>query len=349
MSRFWRRRGDPSKKRPCAFFGLTADRHQLPFWRTTACGGAYVLAEAGACSTARRATTHWAAGTDFRRRYPDVLLDTEPIYVKDGRLYTSAGVTSILDLMVALVEEDFGSELALRVAQGLVMFLRRPTTQSQFNVPLTGLKTDDEKIRDVVSHIAKNPGSDLTVERLGGLASIEPPHLHARLCPRGIGMTPGKFVGVVQARARAPVLRTVDDARRRDCPRVRLQHHGRHAAGLRPKPGRDAARLPAAILLKAIAHHCIQHRGTGIARRVPRRAGPRPSVLATCHSANVQNARHRRNRAWRARRFFGPQEREAGTGRGFADEFAPLRHASGVSRQVTRTRLLASCWPPNRG
>ena len=115
----------------------------------------------------RKAATHWAADRDFRRRYPDVLLDTEPIYVKDGNLYTSAGVTSILDLMLALVEEDFGSELALRVAQGLVMFLRRPANQSQFSVPLTGLKTDDEKIRDVVSHIAKNPGSDLTVEGSG--------------------------------------------------------------------------------------------------------------------------------------------------------------------------------------
>ena len=158
----------------------------------TACLGTYVLAEAGLLD-GRRAATHWAAGRDFRRRYPDVLLDTEPIYVKDGNLYTSAGATSILDLMLALVEEDFGSELALRVAQGLVMFLRRPANQSQFSVPLTGLKTDDEKIRDVVSHIAKNPGSDLTVERLGELARMSPRNF-MRVFAREIGMTPGKFV-----------------------------------------------------------------------------------------------------------------------------------------------------------
>ena len=160
----------------------------------TACSGTYMLAEAGLLD-GRRAATHWAADKDFRRRYPDVLLDTEPIYVKDGNLYTSAGVTSILDLMLALVEEDFGSELALRVAQGLVMFLRRPANQSQFSVPLTGLKTDDEKIRDVVSHIAKNPGSDLTVERLGELAGMSPRNF-TRVFAREIGMTPGKFVEV---------------------------------------------------------------------------------------------------------------------------------------------------------
>jgi transcriptional regulator GlxA family with amidase domain len=158
----------------------------------SACSGTYVLAEAGLLD-GHRAATHWMADKDFRRRYPDVLLDIEPIYVKDGNLYTSAGVTSILDLMLALVEEDFGSELALRVAQGLVMFLRRPANQSQFSVPLTGLKTDDEKIRDVVSHIAKNPGSDLTVERLGELAGMSPRNF-TRVFAREIGMTPGKFV-----------------------------------------------------------------------------------------------------------------------------------------------------------
>lgn len=158
----------------------------------TACVGTYVLAEAGLLD-GRRAATHWSADKDFRRRYPDVILDSEPIYVKDGNLYTSAGVTSILDLMLALVEEDFGSELALRVAQGMVMFLRRPANQSQFSVQLTGLKTDDERIRDVVSHIAKNPGSDLTVERLGELAGMSPRNF-TRVFAREIGMTPGKFV-----------------------------------------------------------------------------------------------------------------------------------------------------------
>ena len=160
----------------------------------TACIGTYLLAEAGLLD-GRRAATHWGADKGFRRRYPNVILDSEPIYVKDGNLYTSAGVTSILDLMLALVEEDFGSELALRCAQGMVMFLRRPANQSQFSVQLNGLKTDDERIRDVVSHIAKNPGSDLTVERLGELAGMSPRNF-TRIFAREIGMTPGKFVEV---------------------------------------------------------------------------------------------------------------------------------------------------------
>jgi transcriptional regulator GlxA family with amidase domain len=158
----------------------------------TACIGTYALAEAGLLD-GRRAATHWSAVKDFRRRYPNVILDSEPIYVKDGNMYTSAGVTSILDLMLALVEEDLGSELALRVAQGMVMFLRRPANQSQFSVQLTGLKTADKTIRDVVSHIAEHPGADLTVERLSELAAMSPRNF-TRIFSREIGMTPGKFV-----------------------------------------------------------------------------------------------------------------------------------------------------------
>ena len=105
----------------------------------------------------------------------------------------SAGATSILDLMLALVEEDLGSELALRVAQGMVMFLRRPANQSQFSVQLTALKTGEKTIRDVVSHIAEHPGADLTVERLSELAAMSPRNF-TRVFSREIGMTPGKFV-----------------------------------------------------------------------------------------------------------------------------------------------------------
>ncbi len=239
----------------------------------TACLGTYVLAEAGLLD-GRRAATHWLADKDFRRRYPDVILDTEPIYVKDGNLYTSAGATSILDLMLALVEEDFGSELALRCAQGMVMFLRRPANQSQFSVQLNGLKTDDERIRDVVSHIAKNPGSDLTVQRLGELAGMSPRNF-TRIFAREIGMTPGKFVEVSRLES-APIPRTVDDARRGDCPRVRVQHNGRNAAGLRPKPGCDAARIPGAILLKA-------NTSPPRVATASRRACPPPNRRAECH------------------------------------------------------------------
>jgi len=158
----------------------------------SACIGTYVLAEAGLLD-GRSAATHWAVSKDFRRRYPNVSLDGDPIYIKDGKFYTSAGVTSILDLMVALVEEDFGSELALRVAQGLVMFLRRPATQSQFSVHLAELQTDDRRIRDVCSYVGTSPKEDLSVGRLAELAAMSPRNF-TRVFAREIGLTPGKFV-----------------------------------------------------------------------------------------------------------------------------------------------------------
>lgn len=174
------------------FIGWVREIGERPRRLVTACIGTYVLAEAGLLD-GRRAATHWALCGDFRRRYPDVDLDDDPIYVKDDRFYTSAGVTSILDLMVALVEEDFGSELALRVAQGLVMFLRRPATQSQFSKHLAEFSTDDRQIRKAVSHIADNLSGDLTIPALGKVAAMSPRHF-SRVFSREIGITPGKFV-----------------------------------------------------------------------------------------------------------------------------------------------------------
>ena len=158
----------------------------------TACVGTYVLAEAGLLD-GRRATTHWSACADFRRRYPKVELDPEPIFVKDGKFYSSAGVTSILDLMLALVEEDYGSELALRVAQSMVMFLRRPANQAQFSTQLNGSMADDMKIRTVMAYVAEHPDRDLSVEVLAEMAKMSPRNF-TRVFTREAGVTPGKFV-----------------------------------------------------------------------------------------------------------------------------------------------------------
>lgn len=158
----------------------------------TACIGTYVLAQAGLLE-GRRATTHWAACGDFRQRFANIDLDPEPIYVKDGKYYSSAGVTAILDLMLALVEEDFGAELALRVAQSMVLFLRRPANQSQFSVQMNRRKPGNEQIQTVLDYIARNPDRDLSVTRLASISSMSPRNF-ARVFTREVGMTPGKYV-----------------------------------------------------------------------------------------------------------------------------------------------------------
>jgi transcriptional regulator GlxA family with amidase domain len=156
------------------------------------CVGTYVLAEAGLLE-GRSATTHWIACDDFRKRYPKVKLDPDPIYIKDENIYTSAGATSGFDLTLALVEEDFGKEFARRVAQGLVMFLRRPGSQAQFSVHLSTKFPDEQRIEELQSYVAENPHADLSVETLARRAGMSPRNF-SRVFAREVGMTPGRFV-----------------------------------------------------------------------------------------------------------------------------------------------------------
>ncbi len=104
---------------------------------TSVCTGAFLLARAGLLD-GRRATTHWAACDALGRTYPSIEVDPDPIFVRDGNVYTSAGVTAGIDLALALVEEDLGPQAALQVARSLVLFVRRPGGQAQFSA---GLKT----------------------------------------------------------------------------------------------------------------------------------------------------------------------------------------------------------------
>src|SRR5712691_4372667 len=112
------------------------------------CTGAFLLAEAGLLD-GRRATTHWGSCRQLAERYPRVTVDPDLIFVRDGRVYTSAGVTAGMDLALALVEEDHGREVALAVARELVMFLKRPGGQSQFSAQLMAQAADREPIREL--------------------------------------------------------------------------------------------------------------------------------------------------------------------------------------------------------
>lgn len=135
------------------------------------CSGALLLAEAGLLD-GRRATTHWALCDEFAERYPAVRVAPEPIYVRDGDLATSAGVTAGIDLALALVEEDLGRDLALTIARHLVVFLRRPGNQTQFSAQLAAQTAQRRPLRDVQQWITENPEADLSVDALAQRASL---------------------------------------------------------------------------------------------------------------------------------------------------------------------------------
>lgn len=156
------------------------------------CTGAFLLAEAGLLD-GRRATTHWGACRQLAERYPRVAVDPDPIFVRDGRIYTSAGVTAGMDLALALVEEDHGREVALAVARELVMFLKRPGGQSQFSVPLLAQTADRQPLRELQVWIVEHADADLSVAALAQRVAMSARNF-ARVFRREVGMTPARFV-----------------------------------------------------------------------------------------------------------------------------------------------------------
>jgi transcriptional regulator GlxA family with amidase domain len=183
-----------------------------PHWRRIAsvCTGAYLLAEAGLLD-GRRATTHWYAAEDFAVRFPAVTVDHDPIFIRDGPVWTSAGVTAGMDLALALVADDHGEELARTVARWLVMYLRRPGGQSQFSVPLSVPAPRTEGIRDLLTWIAERPDADLSVPALAERAHLSERHL-ARVFLRETGMTPAVYVEHSRVEAARMWLEHRDDA-----------------------------------------------------------------------------------------------------------------------------------------
>ncbi len=156
------------------------------------CTGAFVLAEAGLLD-GRRATTHWNWCRDLAREYPQVRVDPDPIYVRDANCYTSAGVTAGIDLALALVEEDLGSSLALEIARMLVVFLRRPSGQSQFSVTLTAQKTENRALGDLLAWLPDHLRSDLSVQSLAQRTAMSPRNF-ARAFLQEVGATPARHI-----------------------------------------------------------------------------------------------------------------------------------------------------------
>ena len=156
------------------------------------CAGAFLLAAAGLLD-GRRATTHWAYCARLGRRYPQVRVEAEPIYVQDGPVWTSAGVSAGIDLALALVEEDLGREAALTIARWLVLFLRRPGTQRQFSAQLSAQIAERDPLRRVQAHIADHLHEPLAVEQLAEHASMSPRHF-ARCFAEEVGLTPARYI-----------------------------------------------------------------------------------------------------------------------------------------------------------
>lgn len=178
------------------------------------CSGAFVLAAAGLLQ-GRRVATHWNAVDRLAAENPGTTVEPDAIYVKDGPLYTSAGVTAGMDLALAMVEEDHGRELALRVARELVMFLKRPGGQSQFSAHLAAQTAEKSAIRALQEHVLANLRGDLSVPALAARAGMSERNF-ARIFKDEAGLTPAEFVEVAR----------IDEARRRleasDLPLKRL-------------------------------------------------------------------------------------------------------------------------------
>jgi len=156
------------------------------------CSGAFVLGAAGLLD-GKRVTTHWNSAAHLAVNYPQACVEADAIYVQDGKLFTSAGVTAGMDLALAMVEEDHGRELALRVARQLVMFLKRPGGQSQFSAHLAAQTAERSSVRALQEHVLAHLKDDLSVPALAARAGMSE-RTFARVFRSETGTTPAEFV-----------------------------------------------------------------------------------------------------------------------------------------------------------
>lgn len=191
------------------------DPRLVPWIRRTArrarrvasvCSGAFLLAEAGLLD-GRRATTHWGLCDALQRAFPAVRVERDPIFVRDGHVFTSAGITAGIDLALELLEQDLGRDLALAVARWLVVFLRRPGGQSQFSVQLAAQVAERDGLRDAQAWIADHLDADLSVAALARRAGMSPRNF-ARAFRREIGVTPAAYVEAQRVEAARRLLET---------------------------------------------------------------------------------------------------------------------------------------------
>ncbi|HYI79307.1 MAG TPA: GlxA family transcriptional regulator [Thermoleophilaceae bacterium] len=170
------------------------------------CTAAFLLAEAGLLE-GRRAATHWSAVERLAERHPTIDVDPDSIFVRDGNVWTSAGVTAGIDLALALVEDDHGREIALQVARWLVVFAKRPGGQAQFSAPLAAQLAERPPIRAAQELVRARPETDLTVEALAEHAHMSVRGF-ARAFRREVGVTPAAYVEAVRIERAVELIQT---------------------------------------------------------------------------------------------------------------------------------------------
>ena len=176
---------------------------------TSVCSGAFLLAQTGLLD-GRRATTHWRVCGLFAAAFPAVQVDPDPIFVRDGNVWTSAGVTAGMDLALALVEDDLGHEVALAIARRLVLFLRRPANQSQFSAPLLAQAAERDGVRDALHHVTADPAGSCTVAALARVAAMSERNF-ARCFTAEVGVTPARYVEQVRMETARRLLEDTGD------------------------------------------------------------------------------------------------------------------------------------------
>jgi transcriptional regulator GlxA family with amidase domain len=170
------------------------------------CSGAYLLAAAGLLD-GKRATTHWNECDRLAALFPSVMVERDPIFVRDGNVWTSAGVTAGMDLALHLVEADLGADLARAVARELVMFVQRPGGQAQFSTQLAAQRPRTSALQLLESWIPDHLDEDLAVPTLAARCAMSPRHF-ARSFRSELGVTPGTYVGSMRVEAARRLLET---------------------------------------------------------------------------------------------------------------------------------------------
>jgi transcriptional regulator GlxA family with amidase domain len=171
---------------------LTAESDRI----ASVCTGSFLLAQAGLLDY-RNATTHWTQADLFARSFPLIKVHPDSLFVRDGNIITSAGVSSGIDLALAIVEDDFGPEVARKVARQMVVFLQRPGQQSQFSAPSRDHLAADHPLRKLMDAIAADPAGNYSLANLSAMANVSTRNL-TRMFHDDVGTTPARYVELIR-------------------------------------------------------------------------------------------------------------------------------------------------------